>query len=305
MPTHIQWSDETWNPTSGCHKVGSPGCENCYIERTIPFRMEGRKFDADGKMEVRLHPDRMDKPLHWRNPRRVFVNSLSDLFHADIPSDFIADVFATMAATERHTYQILTKRPQRMAKLIGSKTFQDLVQDWGRATMRATDPAPRLIDQPWPLANVHLGVSIESDPWVWRADWLRKTPAVVRFLSLEPLLSALPSLDLTGIDQCIVGGESGPLARPMHPNWAREIRNRCQSEGIAYFFKQWGEWGPVGTWKGPDHHMTIDGRLFQPGERLGPDHMCSPAAMHRWGKKLAGRLLDGREWNEMPERSHV
>lgn len=219
--TAIQWTDETWNPTTGCDRC-SPGCDNCYIERTIPFRIEGRRFDANGKMGVRLHPDRLDRPLHWTKPRRVFVNSLSDLFHPDVPDQFIADVFDVMAChgpIARHTFQVLTKRPQRMAQLL---------QYW--AETEGYHGAP----------NVWLGTSIESDKYTWRADHLRNTPAAVRFLSCEPLLGPLPSLDLRGIDWVIVGGESGPGARVMALGWTRNLRDRCREAGIPFFVKQLG-----------------------------------------------------------------
>jgi protein gp37 len=230
MPTEIGWTDETWNPTTGCDRV-SPGCDNCYIERTIPFRVEGRRFDEHGKMGVRLHPDRLDKPLHWRKPRRVFVNSLSDLFHPDVPDRFISRVFQVMGSTQRHTYQVLTKRQQRMAQWMPANFVVDEAKGW-----------------PGYQRNVWLGTSIENDRYTFRADHLRATPAAVRFLSCEPLIGPLPSLDLTGIDWCIIGGESGPGARPMDPEWARDIVERCDTAGVAVFVKQAGkvlgrEWG--------------------------------------------------------------
>ena len=268
VTTAIEWTDETWNPTTGCDRC-SPGCDHCYIERTIPFRIEGRKFDENGKMGVRLHPDRLDKPLHWRQPRRVFVNSLSDLFHPDVPSWFICEVFETMLRTRRHTYQVLTKRPHRMASLV-SLNLPDF------ATLA-----------PW----IWLGMSIENDRYTFRADYLRATPAAVRFLSLEPLLGPLPSLNLDGIDWVIVGGESGPGARPLHPDWATDIRDRCIKAGVPFFFKQWGEWLPI--------RDRID--LDLP---TAPRTWCKvgdlPGGMVRVGKKIAGRTLDGRTWDQMP-----
>lgn len=224
MPTKIQWTEETWNVVTGCDRV-SPGCDHCYIERTMPFRVEGRRFDEHGKMGIRLHPDRLDKPMHWRKPRLVFVNSLSDLFHPDVPLQFINRVFAVMQLAERHTFQILTKRPQHMAQVL------------------AYDDHPRAALY-WPRPNVWLGTSIESDRYTWRANHLRATPAAVRFLSCEPLLGPLPSLDLTDIDWLIVGGESGPGARPMDIDWAIELVERCHDAGVAVFVKQVGSrWG--------------------------------------------------------------
>lgn len=237
MSTNIEWTDETWNPVTGCDKV-SPGCDHCYAE-TIAHRFKGTKAFPDG-FAVTLHPERLDQPLHWRKPRKVFVNSMSDLFHKDIPDEYIARVFATMALASQHQFQVLTKRPGPMRALL-------------------TRWAP--ISRPWPLPNVWLGVSIESDKFCWRADALRETPAAVRFLSLEPLLGPLPSLDLTGIDWVIVGGESGHGAREMYPNWVYDIRDQCTTAGVAFLFKQWGGRTP----------------------------------------KANGRLLDGRTWDEYPE----
>lgn len=261
--TNIEWTDMVWNPVTGCTKV-SPGCDNCYAIRTSARLQhhdayEGVVADGDWTGKVNLVYERLDQPLGWKKPRRIFVNSMSDLFHPDVPVDFIHDVWATMSAATQHTYQILTKRPQRMSLVVGS-------MDWG------------------PLPNVWLGTSIESDRYTFRADHLRTTPAAVRFLSLEPLLGPLPSLDLTGIDWVIVGGESGPRARPMHPDWVRDIRDRCQETGTAFLFKQWGEWLP--DERGELHHF---------GENL--------VGLRKTGKKAAGRELDGRLWDEYPEVS--
>lgn len=233
MSTAIEWTDETWNPVTGCDKV-SPGCDHCYIERTVPFRIEGRRFNEDGRMGIRLHPDRLEKPLHWRKPRLVFVNSLSDLFHKDIPDAFIGEVFGVMAMCPDHTFQVLTKRPQRMASLVPSTGFHlDVaigVRDHGGLPVGFSVPTP----------NVWLGTSIESDRYTFRADHLRNTPAAIRWLSLEPLLGPLPSLDLTGIHWVVVGGESGPGARPMPLGWVRYIRDICATAGVPFFVKQLG-----------------------------------------------------------------
>lgn len=259
----IEWTDATWNPVTGCTRV-SPGCAHCYIERTPPFRMEGRHFThgADGATTgVRLHPDRLEQPLHWRKPRRVFVNSLSDLFHEDIPDHFIADVFDTMRQAPQHVFQVLTKRPER-------------ARDW---YMRYAAAFERFVDGAWPLPNLWLGVSIENARHTWRADVLREIPTAVRFISAEPLLGSLfekpritrklgwddgdldpirsghRPLDLTGIDWCIVGGESGPGARPMHPDWARQIRDACRGEDVAPFVKQLGSvWAKQHSARGLD-----------------------------------------------------
>ncbi|MGH8902904.1 MAG: DUF5131 family protein [Egibacteraceae bacterium] len=231
----IEWTQATWNPVTGCTKV-SLGCDHCYAEtfaerfRGVPGHPYEQGFD------LRFWPVRLDLPRRWRTPRMVFVNSMSDLFHERVPASYVDLVLDTIRATPRHTYQVLTKRPGRMATV-----------------MRRLQPAP--------LSNLWLGTSIEDDRYAWRADKLREAPAVVRFLSLEPLLGSLPSLDLAGIDWVIVGGESGPRHRPMDPAWARELRDRCIDAQVAFFFKQWG------------------GRTAKAG----------------------GRTLDGRTWDELPK----
>jgi protein gp37 len=242
--TKIEWTEATWNPTTGCDRC-SPGCDNCYA-LTMAARLKGMgqaKYQDDGNprtsgpgFKLTVHPDTLDMPLRWRKPRRVFVNSMSDLFHPDVPDEFVAAVFAVMHQTPRHTFQVLTKRPQRQSQLTGSWAFVEKVGEAIDALYN--DPDDQLLRPPWPPTNVWLGTSIESDRYAWRADHLRATPAAVRFLSLEPLLGPLPSLDLTGIDWVIVGAESGPGARPMDLDWVRDIRDRCVAAGIPFFFKQ-------------------------------------------------------------------
>jgi protein gp37 len=282
--TKIEWTDKTWNPAAGCDHV-SPGCDHCYAE-TIANRFAGSKAFPDG-FKLTLHPERLEDPLRWRKPCRVFVNSMSDLFHPDVPDRFIVQVYARMVAAGWHQFQVLTKRPQRMAQLLNKPAFERDVQDEVHALhthMFAGFPYP----------SVWLGTSIESDRYTFRANHLRETPARVRFLSLEPLLGPLPSLDLTGIDWVIVGGESGPGARPMHPAWARDIRDRCVAAGVAYFFKQWGEWGPIDPLEWSARN----------GDRVlgwdGTDNDCGSGFVHRYGKHAAGRTLDGRTWDEYP-----
>ena len=217
----IEWTEVTWNPVTGCSKI-SPGCAHCYAEK-ISIRF-GRSLTpwtpANAEDNVVLHPDRLGQPLTWRSPRLVFVNSMSDLFHELVPVDFIASVFATMAATPQHTYQVLTKRPERM---------RDLLLRW-EADVGETAP----------LSNVWLGTSIENNRWATRADALRETPAAVRFVSAEPLLGPVDELDLTDIDWLIIGGESGPRARRMDPVWALELVEACRDAGVACFVKQLG-----------------------------------------------------------------
>lgn len=274
MTTAIEWTDETWNPTTGCDRI-SPGCDNCYA-LTLAKRLKGMgsaKYQNDGDertsgpgFKLTMHDDTLTAPLRWRKPRKVFVNSMSDLFHQDVTDEFIAKVFAVMASTPQHTYQVLTKRPQRMAALLGtSKFWGDVGYQGGRMSL-ATGIDRWVIrrDGAAHLRNVWLGTSIETDRYAFRADHLRSTPAAVRFVSAEPLLGPLPSLDLTGIDWLIVGGESGPGARPMDPTWVCDLRDRCMDVttgapdqfGTSFFFKQWG--GVTAKANGRD----LDGRTW-------------------------------------------
>jgi protein gp37 len=234
----IEWTEATWNPVTGCSKV-SPGCAHCYAEtfaerfRGVPGHPYERGF------ELQLRPERVEQPLKWAQSRMIFVNSMSDLFHEGVPEQFIESVLSVMAEAHWHTFQILTKRSERLAQL-----------------------APRLY---WP-DNVWMGVSVENQRWAHRVDDLRKVPASVRFLSCEPLLGPL-RLDLRGIHWVIVGGESGPRARPMRAEWVRDIRRQCEEAGIAFFFKQWGAYDEAGR---------------------------------RLGKRRAGRVLGDRTWDSMP-----
>lgn len=274
--TKIEWTDATWNPVTGCDRV-SPGCDHCYAMSLAPRlkAMGSRKYQRDGDPRtsgpgfgVTTHPELLAQPLAWRTPRRVFVNSMSDLFHSEIPGEFIAAVFATMARTPQHTYQVLTKRHGRMRSLLTSEVFRRWMYDSLVALDREWINANPL---PWPLPNVWLGVSVEDQK---RADLrvpaLLETPAAVRFLSMEPLLGAVditPWLrqgePRTSLDWVIVGGESGPGARPIDGDWVRSLRDQCEASGEAFFFKQWGGRTP----------------------------------------KANGRELDGRTWDEYPERA--
>jgi protein gp37 len=217
----IEWTEATWNPTTGCDRVSS-GCDNCYA-LTLAKRLKAMgsaKYQTDGDPRtsgpgfgVAIHEDSLAIPLGWRQPRVVFVNSMSDLFHAKVPTEFVQEVFDVMAATPHHTYQILTKRALRLSRL-----------------------APQL---PWP-PNVWMGVSVEDDSQLDRVGHLRTVPAAVRFVSAEPLLGPLDEIDLAGIDWLIAGGESGRDARPVDPVWVRTLRDECLAAGVAFFFKQWG-----------------------------------------------------------------
>ena len=208
----IEWTDATWNPVTGCTKV-SPGCKNCYAER-LALRLQAMgNFRYRHGFAVTLQADQIDLPLRWKQPRKIFVNSMSDMFHEAIPEDYIRRVFSVMAAAHWHVFQVLTKRGRRLAEL-----------------------APRL---PWP-PNVWQGVSVENANYVERVRELAMVPAAVRFLSVEPLLGPIPSLPLTGIAWVIVGGESGPGHRPVTREWVREIRDQCVAANVPFFFKQWG-----------------------------------------------------------------
>jgi protein gp37 len=227
----IEWTEATWNPTSGCTKV-SPGCDRCYAER-IAARFP--KTFPNG-FALTLRPNALEIPLHWRRPRTIFVNSMSDLFHKDVPEEYIQRVFDVMVRTPQHTYQVLTKRAERLARV-----------------------APRL---PWP-SNVWMGVSVESPAFTWRIDCLRRTRAAVRFISAEPLLEALPRLNLDGISWLIAGGESQTGCRPAEMAWFSDLRDQCGASGVRFFLKQLGG---------------------HPSKRGGDQ-----------------ALLDGRRWIQMPE----
>jgi protein gp37 len=232
LGSDIEWTESTWNPVTGCDKI-SPGCKRCYAERMAErLQAMGQRNYRNG-FALTLQPQMLDLPLRWKRPQTIFVNSMSDLFHEDVPLAYIQRVFAVMRSAHWHRFQILTKRSGRLAEL---------------------SPAIR-----WP-ANVWMGVSVENANYVDRIDELRGTGAQVKFLSLEPLLGPLPKLRLRDIHWVIVGGESGPGARPIAPAWVVDIRDQCRRAGVAFFFKQWG-----GT-----------------------------------NKKKGGRMLEGRTWDEMP-----
>jgi protein gp37 len=208
----IEWTEATWNPVTGCDQV-SPGCAHCYA-KTFAERFKGVPgHPYEQGFGLRLWPERLNHPLKWKRPRTIFVNSMSDLFHEDVPDDFVAKVFDVMEEADHHVFQVLTKRQDRMVEL-----------------------AP---DLPWP-SNVWMGVSIENRRFIHRADALRRVPAAVRFISAEPLLGPLEGLDLDGIDWLIAGGESGPGHRRVDEGWITDLRDRCGDEDVAFFFKQWG-----------------------------------------------------------------
>ncbi len=231
--SRIEWTDATWNPVRGCTKI-SPGCKHCYAERFAErFRgVQGHPFEQG--FDLRLVPEKVNEPLHWKRPQRIFVNSMSDLFHDEVPLSYIKRVFAVMNQADWHQYQVLTKRAERLEELSSQL--------------------------PW-APHIWMGVSVENKDYLWRIDHLRRTKAHLKFLSIEPLLGPLGKISLRGIDWVIVGGESGPGARPMQSSWLTDIKDQCLRAGVAFFFKQWG------------------------GVQ----------------KKRYGRQLEGRTWDEMPE----
>lgn len=229
----IEWTESTWNPLTGCTKV-SPGCKHCYAERmALRLKAMGKPNYRDG-FKLAIHEHVLDLPLHWKQPQMIFVNSMSDLFHEDVPKEFIQQVFQVMRQASWHTFQVLTKRSARLLEM-------DNEIDWPK--------------------NVWMGVSVENKDYSQRIDHLRQVHAAIKFLSLEPLLGPLNVIDLTGIHWVIVGGESGPGARPIQTSWVLDLRDQCQKSNVPFFFKQWG-----GV-----------------------------------NKKKAGRELDGRTWNELPQ----
>jgi protein gp37 len=282
----IEWTQATWSPTTGCDKI-SPGCGlprfegddtgGCYaLAMAKRLKAMGQaKYQNDGDPRtsgpgfgLTVHPGTLALPLSWRKPKRVFVNSMSDLFHARVPEPFIGGVWDTMAQTPQHTYQILTKRPERMRRVLSK--WADAGWAWRRHDLMWCGP---LLE---PLPNVHLGTSIELDSYCRRADELRETPAEVRFLSLEPLLGPLPSLNLNGIAWMIIGGESGPDSRPLDLGWVRELIAKGREAGTAIFVKQLGScWAHEngGHGKGGDWDLwPADLRIREfPGETLLAD----------------------------------
>lgn len=317
--SHIEWTDATWNPTVGCTKV-SAGCDHCYAE-TLVNRFAGTSAAFPTQFDqVTIRSEKfLTQPLRWRRPRRIFVNSLSDLFHKDVPDEFIAEVFAVMAGTPQHTYQLLTKRHGRMRALLRSGEFRALVED-------AAVERIGLAGVPWPLPNLWVGVSVEDQASAdLRIPALLETPAVVRWISAEPLLGPIrlhrrhawcPTHDFDGgfcvgpcpdrytFDWVVVGGESGPGARPMRSDWALAIRDECQRIGVPFLFKQWGAWAPT--------TQVGVGAIDDPNMRYGEVVYDDRRPDVRWyrlyrrvGKRAAGRQLDGRTWDEYPQTRQV
>lgn len=307
MTNKIEWTNETWNPFSGCSKI-SEGCKNCYAER-IARRLKGRYgYPFKNPFKVTYHPDKLDQPSKWKKPRRIFVCSMGDLFHDDVDLWIIDDIIDIMMQNDQHTYQVLTKRPDNLIKFLESATGNQI--DY-------------IGEKLW------IGVTVESDKYLWRIGKLLSIPASVRFVSLEPMLG---HIDLTRflysgdcaewcpegndclecspgfakmfmrkgslIDWVICGGESGPGARPMHPDWPRTIRDQCIDAGVPFFFKQWGEYGPPQT----EDQM----KRFEKGKGYGGSLSISGKFINKkngymkLGKKKAGRLLDNQLWDQYP-----
>lgn len=290
MPSKIEWTDETWNPVTGCTKV-SEGCRNCYAER-MAKRLAGRFGypEQPHHFDVTLHPDKLDLPLRWKKPRMVFVCSMGDLFHQDIPAGFIYDVFKTMGKAPQHTFQILTKRPRRM---------RDFVYAWSGGQIFANASFAKL------HPNIWLGVSAENQAAAdVRREYLRQCPAAAKFVSYEPALGPVDWDGWEFVDQIISGNESGLGARPGHPDWHRGARDWCQAHGIKYFFKQWGRYKEIQFDKRDKGDMLVSptrgviDHLPDPWEH--PEEFKRTVAMSPVGKKAAGRILDNRTWSEMP-----
>lgn len=342
MSTKIEWTDETWNPVSGCSKV-SDGCKHCYAERVFPRPYPGRKFT-----DVQVHENRLDQPLRWKRPRKLFVNSMSDLFHESVSFDFIDKVFAVMALSNQHAFQILTKRPERMWEYFKrpvEKILKVLMDQplWVELPGGRTFPRWPL---EWPLPNVWLGVSVENQTTAnERIPLLLETPSAIRFVSYEPALGPVdfrqwlnvmwlvqtPFNAKTGqlgkaksgyaptykindpsktpippdLDWIIAGGESGHNARPSNPIWFRQARDQCKAAGVPFFFKQWGEWAPLGEYDFDDQEpwCSVYYGEFHQRDDWEDSCMCkdSTETLFRVGKKRAGDLLDGKQHHEFPE----
>ncbi|OPY59153.1 MAG: Phage protein Gp37/Gp68 [Pelotomaculum sp. PtaU1.Bin035] len=313
----IEWTDAVWNPVTGCSKI-SPGCQNCYAER-MAKRLVGRcGYLNDEPFKVTLHPNRLDLPQKWRTPRRIFVNSMGDLFHPDVPSEWIERVWQTILATDKHTYLILTKRPDRMRQLVGSSPELLLTENiWLGVTAEnqaaADERIPILLQIP---ASVRF---VNVEPCLGPVDlnrWLKETCTQCGGIGRVPNHPHIPSHQCprckgTGkvyyprLNWVICGGESGPGGRPMHPDWARSLRDQCQAAGVPFLFKQWGEWAPFYD-RDKDDPDWRDVPKEKPGVcRINLDGGCGfhgerVVYFRRFGKKKAGRILDGRTWDEFP-----
>lgn len=325
----IEWTDKSWNPISGCTKL-STGCKNCYAEKLWPrLNAPGQPYEGRLFTDIKCHPDRLLHPMSWRTPAKIFVNSMSDLFHEDVPDQFILDVFNVIRRchiTDRgHIFQILTKRPERMADFCSRLRFNGLANDGKGRLWLCYDPADRSAYSLMPqhgctgLTNLWMGVSVENQETAnERIPHLLKTPAHVRWLSVEPLIGEINLnqwLENKAINWCVVGGESGHKARPMHPVWALSIKNQCKKHNVPFLFKQWGTFKPIANYYSeslnddtlagadiyPLHIVNRDGDFWRTEFDGQPPASC--VIMKKTSKKKSGRTLDGEIYNEYPESS--
>ena len=312
----IEWTDATWNPITGCSPI-SEGCANCYAKREAEGRLRGKYgYPQDEPFRVVFHEDKLEQPLKWRRPRKIFVCSMGDLFHEDVTGMSIVNVFAVMAEAWQHKFLVLTKRQERMSDIINHPT---IANDVWLNTSKGLDSEPAV----WPLPNVWLGVTAENQQ---RADEripvLLDTQAAKRFVSVEPMLGPVDLSEylpgerwhaseapmLSPLDWVICGGEMGANARPMHPDWVRSLRDQCQMSGVPFFFKSWGEWEEIYDCDHDDprwlHRRTSSGRYiperFMVTSGVPGIHGERVFLMRRVGKRDSGRLLDGRTWDEEP-----
>ena len=287
--TKIEWADKVWNPVVGCTPV-SAGCAHCYARRIYERFYQEKPFS-----QIQLHPERLEDPLHWRNASRVFVNSMSDLFHEDVPEDFIWSIFSIMAVAEKHTFLVLTKRPERM---------RDFVNHWQKTFTTDLHSGPdNIFLHSWPLKNVWLGVTAENQQTAdERIPLLLETPAAVRFVSVEPMLGPVNigqylwekdsrdyGIDGPALDWVICGGETGPGARAMNPDWARSLRDQCVYAGVPFFFKKWG------------NRLPVEQMDYLPSEYAPKQKYLGKAADFTSSSKSALHLLDGEKLEQFPE----
>ena len=316
----IEWTGKTWNPTTGCNKV-SRGCRLCYAEvmHKRLMVMQPKKYSRPFLDGAFPHEESLPAPFQWKKPEMVFVDSMSDLFHENIPIDYIAKCYAVMFLNPHLTFQILTKRPERRKKLFKGNDFPFMVAKaaidlWGKYNTPSVAYTHREIHDLFPFKNIWEGTSVESEKEKSRIDHLRDTEAHIRFLSCEPLVGPLGTINLQGIHWVIAGGESGPKAAPMHPEWAISLRDQCQAASVPFFFKQWGTWGKGAGKRRPKikkyvvfnngdcipfSATNMDNYRIQNNVKHWDD--VHPIGMAKVGKKLAGRLLDGVEHNGFPE----
>lgn len=342
--TNIEWTDATWNPIRGCSRV-SEGCRHCYAE-SVAHRFSGAglpyeglvQFDSDGKStgkwngQIKFVEDHLLDPMKWKAPRRIFVNSMSDLFHENVTDEMLDRIFAVMALCQQHTFQILTKRPKRMLEYLNQVSEERDMRRWINVSVeimldagKPGEPDEMISDAGWPLPNVWLGVSVEDQKAAdVRIPLLLQPPAAIRFLSAEPLLGPVDLHKALYIGPeggheyaystrqmlhwVIAGGESGPGARPMHPEWVRSLRDQCKAADVPFYFKQWGGWEAIVDRDRDDPDWRLDYAKYGRNPVFTGLNLAGGSGFHgaryhvfqRVGKKAAGALLDGREYREFP-----